>query len=204
MVEYNKKSVGRSDMCNRIADTYPEQLRRLWRKTEETGKEHGQLFFETAGGLMYSFQTEGNRDKVGSEAFEDLFDRLPDHAENIITVHTHPSNGMEPSMGDMVAFVNSAMVTEKPAQDGFVQGLMVLTSIKPLVGRDELSLYGFVLNNETTAQDASEVRDSVRELLKTRQERIKSGDFRGFPDLRAQTTELVNNIAHECGTTLKH
>lgn len=203
MVNYVKGGVGSSGVCEEIADTYPNQLKQLWRKTEQTGNEWTQAYFRTQSGLMYTRQYEGDRDEVDSAVFEEVFKEIPDHAEENMLVHTHPSYGLELSMNDMVSFLKTSLVAENPYEHGLSQGVFALTSLKPITGRNELSIYGLELKEGTTAGEVKEKYMEVQDKLKDTKSKIDNRETITFPDLRAQTVELLQEIMEECGATVQ-
>lgn len=108
MVEHYKEvSEDRSGICGILPAAIPDKLIDLWDMQEDTGKEHVIAFGSYNSEVVTSSIYEGEEDRVKYMTTLRALSDIPNEADNIGIIHTHPKGEetleFELSPGDMVS-----------------------------------------------------------------------------------------------------
>lgn len=123
--------MARASLCEWVVEHYLDDLREIYRLTEETGHEHGFTITGTPGDHSRTSIVEGNESTINT-----VSDTTTAYTPIRVGVHTHPSGGVVMSDADWKAFLHRCGLygPDKRFPDGWRRGSVVLGG---LVGDDD-------------------------------------------------------------------
>jgi len=177
------------DICNYVRRHHAGTVRRIWDETAATGREHGTVLY---GDGRSTGLTAGREADVGGYQTG-----APAGAKRKVTLHTHPSNNVAPSLRDLTSVASAWQFPPARKQwsdpSRAVRGLAIASS---RLGEEGVTVHAWTANRAALSMDVDGQQAVSREAHS-----IANGTGPAFRK-KEQLSKFLSQYVDECYVTI--